>query len=132
MARTRFTISRAERRVNVKSRIRSGVTPRSRRTCARAVSVVVLPVPGPAMIRNGPAPNVAASRCRALRSRCKANIRSTLSLGPDMVVARADEDGASRSDHLFNLLRDPFLATTEIEESDERGEKCRRGGRPVE
>ena len=47
----------AARRVNVSSRMRSGRTPDSTRCATRCASVLVLPVPAPAMISSGPEPN---------------------------------------------------------------------------
>ena len=46
----RETISRAARRLNVRSRIRSGRVPRSISEATRAASVIVLPLPAPATI----------------------------------------------------------------------------------
>ena len=51
----RRVISCAARRVNVSSRMRSAGTPASSRCATRCASVVVLPVPAPAMISSGPA-----------------------------------------------------------------------------
>ena len=44
----------AARRVKVRSRMRLGSAPRTMRWATRCASVVVLPVPAPAMIRSGP------------------------------------------------------------------------------
>ena len=55
-------ISRAARRLNVSNNSRSGRTPRVSSHATREASVVVLPVPAPATISNGPSP-VTASRC---------------------------------------------------------------------
>ena len=49
----RESISRAARRLNVSSRIRSGGTPRSTRWPTRQASVQVLPVPAPATTSSG-------------------------------------------------------------------------------
>jgi len=49
----RRVISCAARRVKVSSRIRSGLTPSSTRCATRCASVLVLPVPAPAMISSG-------------------------------------------------------------------------------
>ena len=54
-------ISSAARRVNVRSRIRSGATPRSRRHATREVSARVLPVPAPATTTSGVSPWVATA-----------------------------------------------------------------------
>ena len=59
----RRIISRAARRVKVRSRMRSGFAPDSTRCATRCASVFVLPVPAPAMISSGPEPNCAASCC---------------------------------------------------------------------
>ena len=56
----RDTMSSAARRVNVSSRIRSAGTPRSKSQATREVSVLVLPVPAPAMTTRGPSPWVTA------------------------------------------------------------------------
>ena len=60
-ARARSTISRAARRVNVSSRIRSAGTPSASSHATRAHSVVVLPVPAPARISRVSPPWVAAA-----------------------------------------------------------------------
>ena len=60
----RRVISSAARRVKVRSRMRSGLAPDSTRCATRCASVLVLPVPAPAMISRGPDPNCAASCCR--------------------------------------------------------------------
>ena len=66
MRSARRSISCAARRVNVSSRIRSGATPFSSRCATRCASVLVLPVPAPAMMSSGPAEKPATAR-RAVR-----------------------------------------------------------------
>ena len=66
--RARWSISRDARRVNVNSRRRSAGTPSETSHATRAHSVVVLPVPAPARISNGPPACVAAARCSSLSS----------------------------------------------------------------
>ena len=58
----RASISRAARRVNVSSRIRSGGVPFAISQATRHASVIVLPVPAPATTSTVPSPQVAASR----------------------------------------------------------------------
>ena len=53
----------AARLEKVSARIFPGGTPRSSSTPTRAISVRVLPVPGPASISTGPASTVAAASC---------------------------------------------------------------------
>ena len=53
----RRVISSAARRVKVSSRMRSGFAPDSTRCATRCASVLVLPVPAPAIISSGPDPN---------------------------------------------------------------------------
>src|SRR5262245_15605820 len=66
--RVRVSSSRAARRVNVSSRIRSGATPSAISQATRPASVAVLPAPAPATTRRGrPAGAVAALRCASLR-----------------------------------------------------------------
>ncbi len=59
--------SSAARSLNVTVRIRSGLTPCSTSQQKRSVAVKVLPVPGPAAIRNAPCgPACAAAACSEL------------------------------------------------------------------
>src|SRR5947209_2352676 len=67
MFSTRLPISFAARRVNVSSRIREGLTPLAIRYATRWASVLVFPVPAPAMISSGPFPNEAAASWAGLR-----------------------------------------------------------------
>jgi hypothetical protein len=55
MRSARRNISWAARRVKVSNRIRSGATPLRNRCATRCASVLVLPVPAPAMMSSGPA-----------------------------------------------------------------------------
>ena len=68
MRSARCSISCAARRVNVSSAMRSGATRCSSRNATRCASVLVLPVPAPAMINNGP-PRPRSSRRRRCRAR---------------------------------------------------------------
>ena len=84
IACARVSISLAARRVNVRSRIRSGATPPATSDATRAQSVVVLPVPAPARTSRWPPRCCAAARCSGFSSSsqsavsavCAANIRS--------------------------------------------------------
>ena len=67
----RRVISSAARRVKVRSRMRSGLAPDSTRCATRCASVLVLPVPAPAMMSRGPDPNCAASCCLDSASRMR-------------------------------------------------------------
>ena len=60
---TRRPISAAARRLKVSSSIRPGLIPPAIRHATRCASVLVFPVPAPAMISSGSLPNVAAARC---------------------------------------------------------------------
>src|SRR6266850_7200010 len=59
----RRVISIAARRLKVRSRMRCGFAPSRMRCATRCASVLVLPVPAPAMISSGPPPKHAAARC---------------------------------------------------------------------
>ena len=63
----RRIISAAARRVNVSSRILAGSAPWATSQATRWASVVVFPVPAPAMMSRGDSPCVTASRWRGLR-----------------------------------------------------------------
>src|SRR5262249_58915866 len=67
MRSTRRVISTAARREKVNSIIRRGSAPRTMRCATRCASVLVLPVPAPAMMRSGEgSPCSTAWRCSGL------------------------------------------------------------------
>ena len=73
----RVSISRAARRVNVSSRIRSAGTPPATSDATRAQSVVVLPVPAPASTSRWPSRCSAAARCSRFSSSSHSGVSGT-------------------------------------------------------
>ena len=91
--RARWSISREARRVNVNSRIRSDGTPSATSHATRAQSVVVLPVPAPARISNGPPRWVAAARCSSLSSssQYRSPVSATTAMGRATLRSSPDD-----------------------------------------
>src|SRR6266850_4815579 len=77
----RRVISIAARRVKVSNRMRSGCVPPRMRCATRWASVLVLPVPAPAMTSSGCGPACAASRCRGLRRSKAAAVLTAATIG---------------------------------------------------
>ena len=100
--RARWSISRAARRVNVSSRMRSDGTPSATSQATRAHSVVVLPVPAPARISSGPPACVAAARCSSLSSSSqgRSSVGATHRHRPPDATQRAGRLAAARREPL--------------------------------